>query len=106
MFEELTRFIPQMQNETYGEWIIDKKNDDSPEHPIQWSFVGYSKSIHDLINAIVDFVDNHREMELTHYGHILEEAGIQWDMKSMRNAKKAFHAAAGEGFYSVIFSCV
>ena len=31
----LTKYIPMIQTDSFGEWVIDKENDGTPEHPIQ-----------------------------------------------------------------------
>ena len=86
MFETLTSHLTEVQREEYGEWIIDKENDGSPEHPIQFPFVAYGKAVTELENAIYRFIDEQKEMELTHYGDILAAANIEWGSDSMRNA--------------------
>lgn len=37
-------------------------------------------------NAIYRFIDEHKEMELTRYGDILEKSDIKWDAQSMKHA--------------------
>ena len=86
MYESLTSLLPKLQGAEYGEWIIDRENDGSPEHPKQFPFVAYGRSVTDLENAIYRFIDEHKEMELTRYGDILEKADIQWDAQSMKQA--------------------
>ncbi len=86
MYESLTCFLPKMNTANFGEWIIDKENDGSPEHPIRLPFVAYNQIVTDLEKAIYSFVDQHKEMELTRYSEILNEAQIEWGMESMRNA--------------------
>lgn len=34
-FDILTKYIPMIQTDSFGEWVIDKENDGTPEHPIQ-----------------------------------------------------------------------
>ena len=86
MYESLTSFLPKLQGAEYGEWIIDRENDGSPEHPKQFPFVAYGRTVTDLENAIYRFIDEHKEMELTCYGDILENASIKWDAQSMKYA--------------------
>ena len=86
MYESLTSLLPKLHGAEYGEWIIDKENDGSPEHPIQFPFVVYGRAVADLENAIYRFIDEHKEMELTRYGDILEKENIQWDAQSMKHA--------------------
>lgn len=35
-YDDLTRFIPAIQDEDFGKWIIDHENDGTPEHPKQF----------------------------------------------------------------------
>lgn len=77
MYESLTSLLPKLQGAEYGEWIIDRENDGSPEHPKQFPFVAYGRAVTDLENAIYRFIDEHKEMELTRYGDILVNAGVK-----------------------------
>ena len=78
--------LPMMNTTDFGEWIIDKGNDGSPEHPIQFPFVAYHSVVRDLEEATYSFIDQHKEMELTKYSEILGEAGVEWTTDSMKNA--------------------
>lgn len=89
MFEELTAFLPKLQDKNYGEWIVDKENDGTPEHPIQFPFVAYNRIVEDFMDAAYAFIDAHKEMELTRYHDILSESNIEWDSESMKNADVA-----------------
>ena len=48
MYESLTSLLPKLQGAEYGEWIIDRENDGSPEHPKQFPFVAYGRAVTDL----------------------------------------------------------
>ena len=86
MYETLTSLLPRMQTADYGEWVIDRENDGSPEHPIKLPFVVYGRVVSDLEKAIYRFIDEHKEMKLNRYGDILGKANIQWNGDSMRKA--------------------
>lgn len=86
MFETITSLLPKLQRAEFGEWIIDKVNDGSPEHPIQFPFVAYDSVVTDLKNAIYCFGEEHKEMELNHYGDILGAENIEWNAVSMKKA--------------------
>lgn len=43
MFQELTGFIERLDSEEHGNWVIDKENDGSQEHPIQMPYVNYGR---------------------------------------------------------------
>lgn len=85
-FDILTKYIPIIQADSIGEWVVDKENDGTPEHPIQMPFVGYSEMVCNFINDVYTFEENNKDMELTHYSDILKENGLEWDTKSMENA--------------------
>ena len=68
MFEELTAFLPALQNaDSYGELVIDKINDGTPEHPIQFPWMNYSDTVSDFRRAVYSFVNEHEEMDLRSY---------------------------------------
>ena len=89
MFEIITSFLPKIQNIDYGEWIIDRENDGTPEHPIQFPFVAYTHVVREFEDTVYRFIDEHKDMELNRYGDILSAAGIKWDAKSMEEADVA-----------------
>ena len=86
MYESLTKYINQIEMDELGEWIVDRENDGTPEHPIQMPWVNYSKTVTDLEHAIYQYVDDHENLGLRQYGEILEKSGLKWDINSMSNA--------------------
>ena len=86
MFQELTRFIERLDSEEHGNWVIDKENDGSPEHPIQMPYVNYGREAIAFEDAVYKFVDEHPEYDMKNYGEILEKAGIEWRTNSMEGA--------------------
>ena len=85
-FDSLTKYLPQLSDDSFGTWIIDRENDGSPEHPIQMPFVNYTELVHNFIDDVMRIVDQNPEMELTHYGRILNDNGIEWSSQSMSEA--------------------
>ena len=85
-FEPLTKYLIQIQGDDIGTWIIDNKNDGTIEHPIQMPFVNYSVMVHHFIDDVYEFIETHKDLELNHYGEILNENGIDWGSQSMGNA--------------------
>ena len=85
-FAELIKYLPMLENDNIGSWIIDRKNDGTPEHPIQMPFVNYSEMVHRFIDDVYDFSENNKDFELTRYGEILERNGLEWGSKSMSEA--------------------
>ena len=86
MFESLTRYISDLNASSHGEWIVDRKNDGSPGHPIQMPFVDYDEIAVRFMEDVSKFIDAHQEMSLTHYGDILERNGLKWSTESMTAA--------------------
>ena len=86
MYESLTKYLDEFTGTEFGTWIIDKKNDGTPEHPLQFPFVDYSIVVDQFIHDVYSFVDNHEEMGLHNYIKILEDNGIKWNAQSMETA--------------------
>ena len=85
-FENLIKYLPLLEDDNIGTWIIDRENDGTPEHPIQMPFVNYSEMVHHFIEDVYDFEEKNKDFELTHYGEILEKNGLEWGSKSMSEA--------------------
>ena len=83
MYESLTKYLIEFPSGENGMWIIDRKNDVTPEHPIQMPHVNYSKLTRNFIDDVYSFEEAHAEMDLNHYSDILEANGIKWRMDSM-----------------------
>lgn len=39
MYESLTKYLDEFTGAEFGTWIVDDKNDGTPEHPLQFPFV-------------------------------------------------------------------
>ena len=85
-FDILTKYISMIQTDNIGEFVIDKENDGMTEHPIQMPFVGYSEMVHNFIDDVYTFEKSNKDMELTRYGEILKDNGLEWDSESMKSA--------------------
>lgn len=85
-FEKLISYIPLLESDTIGAWVIDRENDGTPEHPMQMPYVNYSAMVHHFIEDVYDFSENNKDFELTRYGEILEKNGLEWGSKSMSEA--------------------
>lgn len=86
MYESLTKYLDEFTGAEFGTWIIDKKNDGTPEHPLEFPFVNYSRVVDQFIHDVYSFVDNHEEVGLYSYQKVLEENGIKWSAKSIETA--------------------
>lgn len=85
-FDILTKYIHIIQGYNIGEWVFDKENDGTLEHPIQVPYVNYSETVNNFIDDVYAFHNSNKDMELTRYGDILKENGLEWDSESMENA--------------------
>ena len=70
-FENLIKYLPLLEDDNIGTWIIDRENDGTPEHPIQMPFVNYSEMVHHFIEDVYDFEEKNR---------------LEWGSKSMSEA--------------------
>lgn len=86
MYESLTKYLPELDKTSYGDWIIDKENDGSMEHPKQFPFVDYNDVVSNIWDEIYKFAKDHPEYQLTRYSDILARSGIKWETQSMKNA--------------------
>ncbi len=87
MYENLTKYLDKFTGTEFGTWIVDKKNDGTQEHPLEFPFVNYSRVVDQFIHNVYSFVDNHEEMGLHNYIKILEDNGIKWSWKPMVKAE-------------------
>ena len=87
IYKKLTDYIPFIEDDKFGEWIIDRENDGTMEHPIQFPFVSYSEMVRKFERDVYEFMEEHPEYGLNRYGEILEQNHIEWGTKSMNEAK-------------------
>ena len=83
IYTELTAIFDVIQQDEAGEWIIDRENDGTPEHPIQMPYVSYSGIVKKFMDAVYTFYKDHPEYGLNRYSDILERNGIKWGSESM-----------------------
>lgn len=76
-FEIMTKYIPLITLENFGEWIVDRENDGTSEHPITMPFVNYSEMVRAFISDVYEFEKNNKDFMLTRYADILKENGIE-----------------------------
>ena len=51
-FENLIKYLPLLEDDNIGTWIIDRENDGTSDHPIQMPFVNYSEMVHHFIEDV------------------------------------------------------
>lgn len=84
-YTKLTGYLSAIENDNFGEWIIDRKNKGTLENPIQMPYITYSNMVDRFIEDVYDFVSKHPEYELNRYYDILETNNIKWEKESMQN---------------------
>ena len=87
-FELLTKYIPCLGKDEYGEWVIDRENDGSPEHPIQLPFVNYSEMVDSFIQDVYKFEEEHHKV----FNIVLPVNGV------VRNLRELSGPAVDAGF--------
>lgn len=85
-FEILTNYIPKLEGNHFGKWVVDKENDGSSEHPIHMPYVDYSAIVTDFLHDFYKFEKDNNEMKLKYYKDILNENNIDWRSESMITA--------------------
>lgn len=86
-FKVLTKYIGKFsETKSFGEWIVDRENDGTPEHPIQFPFVNFDEVVRSFLAEFYQFSESHPEYQLADYSLILINNGIEWNSESMRNA--------------------
>jgi len=83
-YENITKYLEEIEKDNIGTLIIDKKSAGTLDDPFQMPFVNYTEFVHSFIEDVYRFIDNNEEMELTNYGEILNENGIEWGSESMK----------------------
>lgn len=104
MYEMLVAFIDKIHNDNIGEWIIDRENDGTPEHPIQMPFVDYSRVVRQFEREVYAFEEEHYEFGLNRYGEILAKYNIDWETESM--SKVDISDMDGQGVMALIMAAV
>lgn len=86
-FRVLTKYIGKIESAVFsGDWVIDRKNDGSPEHPIQFPLPRFSGMICSFQKEFYQFSESHPEYQSTNYEEILKRNGLKWDGDIMRGA--------------------
>ena len=52
MYENLTKYLDKFTGTEFGTWIVDKKNDGTQEHPLEFPFVNYSRVVSTEIDNV------------------------------------------------------
>ena len=85
-FDKLLGFLEPLETDSVGEWIIDKEHKGTEDDPIHFPYPMYTEVVNKLIEAVYEFEHDNPEYELTKYGELLKERGLEWGQRSMENA--------------------
>lgn len=85
-FDKLINLLGLLEKDSIGEWIIDKEHKGTEDNLIHMPYPRYTEVVGELIAAVYEFEHENPEYELTHYGELLKERGIEWSFRSMENA--------------------
>ncbi len=86
-YERLVQFIPWLQEDDVGEWVFDKENDGSPDHPKHAPYFRYSKTVNRFLDALfaetkkLSEKDGHFE-----YHEAIMESGLSWHPSDLEEA--------------------
>lgn len=60
-FDILTKYIPLIPSDSYGEWIINHENDGTPEHPKTFPYVEHSEMVSNFIDDVYSFMKENKK---------------------------------------------
>lgn len=96
MYENLTNLLPLLQNDTSGEWSVDKTNNGAPGRSIQLAHVYYTGTIIKLEDEVYRFVDRHPDYLLKDRSISPKTPVYELDAKAVITL--LFQAVRGERF--------
>ncbi len=82
-YTKLTAYLPILEADDFGKWIVDNESKGTVENPIQMPYVSYSRMTRHFVDDVYTFADEHPEYSLYSYNDILFKNGIEWDNSSM-----------------------
>ena len=86
-FKVLTKYIGKFENGKSGEWMIDRENDSTAEHPIHLPDVVCDEVTDLFLDEFWYFSEDHPEYRLKEYRSVLESHNIGWSDTAFRNAE-------------------
>jgi hypothetical protein len=85
-FDILTKYIPMIQTDSFGEWVIDKEKRWNTKTSNADACARYSEMVSNFIDDVYTFEESNKDRSLTRYGDILKENGLEWGTDSMKDA--------------------
>ena len=90
-FQILTQYIEKIAfSESFGEWVIDRKNDGTLEHPVHMPYVRYHEIVDSFHEDFYRFSEEHPEYELMRYSETLEKRHIPWGVAARKCMRLTF----------------
>ena len=85
-FDKLIGLLEPLESYGVGEWIIDKEHKGTEDDPNHFPYPMYTEVVNEIIEVVYEFEHENPEYELTKYGELLKERGLEWGQRSMENA--------------------
>ena len=85
-FDKLIGLLEPLESDSVGEWIIDKEHKGTEDDPEHFPYPMYTEVVNEQIEVVYEFEHENPEYELTKYGELLKERGLEWGQRSMENA--------------------
>lgn len=86
-FSSLTQYIEIFHSKDFGEWVVDKVNDGSREHPIQMPYVNYSDAVWSFMDDVQRFAEENEAYGLRWCRAILEKHNIAFNEDAFKRVK-------------------
>lgn len=84
IYKTFTDYLPEIESDSFGKWVIESENTCIAENPFQMPYVSYSQMVRRFSKDVYNFVEDHPEYELSKYIDILKENDITWEKKAMQ----------------------
>lgn len=94
-FDGLIELMEPLKKDEYGIWIADTEYKVTEDDPIHFPYPCYTEVVDELISQVYAFSEGNPDYELTKYGELLEERGLEWGSNSLENADVSSMDAQG-----------
>ena len=77
-FDGLIELIEPLKKDEYRRWIVDTEHKGTEDDSIHFPYPCYTAVVDELISQVYAFSEGNPDYELTNYGKLLEERGLEW----------------------------
>ena len=84
-FESLTKYLPYLDTDSIGEWIFDRENDGSPEHPMQMPYISYTHMVNSFVSDVLAFTKANKDLDTFTCIAILNQNNINYRSNKAMN---------------------